>query len=85
MFLLRIYLLEFGSFTVGESGAVLYSIQDRKTSEHKEEWHMIDSSFITTLPDEQYVTERSTSTYVLLKGSAENESKAVYGHVSITR
>ncbi len=42
---------EFGSFTVGESGAMLYSIIDQKKQNDKEVWDMIDSSFITTLPD----------------------------------
>jgi arginine decarboxylase len=42
---------EFGSFTVGESGAVLYSIIDQKQQNDRESWNMIDSSFMTTLPD----------------------------------
>ncbi|MGZ6416802.1 MAG: arginine decarboxylase [Bacteroidia bacterium] len=42
---------EFGSFTVGESGAALYSIVDVKKQNDNELWYMIDSSFITTLPD----------------------------------
>lgn len=42
---------EFGSFTVGESGAVLLSIIGKKKQNDNELWHMIDSSFITTLPD----------------------------------
>jgi arginine decarboxylase len=42
---------EFGSFTVGESGATIYSILDKKLQNDKELWYMIDSSFITTLPD----------------------------------
>jgi arginine decarboxylase len=42
---------EFGSFTVGESGAVLYSIIDQKRQNDREIWNMIDSSFMTTLPD----------------------------------
>ena len=42
---------EFGSFTVGESGAALYSIIDIKPQNDREMWYMIDSSFITTLPD----------------------------------
>lgn len=42
---------EFGSFTVGESGAVIYSVLGSKLQNDKEEWYMIDSSFITTLPD----------------------------------
>jgi arginine decarboxylase len=42
---------EFGSYTVGESGAVIYSILDQKRQNDKELWYMIDSSFITNLPD----------------------------------
>jgi len=42
---------EFGSFTVGESGAVLYSVVAQKKQNDNELWNMIDSSFITTLPD----------------------------------
>jgi arginine decarboxylase len=42
---------EFGSFTVGESGAVLYSLIDQKLQNDKEVWYMIDGSFITNLPD----------------------------------
>lgn len=53
---------EFGSFTVGESGAVLYSILDKKQQNDKELWYMIDSSFITTLPDTWGLSQK----YVLL-------------------
>jgi arginine decarboxylase len=42
---------EFGSFTVGESGAVIYSVLDQKLQNDKEVWYMIDGSFITQLPD----------------------------------
>ncbi|MDJ1467404.1 arginine decarboxylase [Cytophagaceae bacterium DM2B3-1] len=42
---------EFGSFTVGESGAVIYSVLDQKLQNDKELWYMIDGSFITQLPD----------------------------------
>jgi arginine decarboxylase len=42
---------EFGSFTVGESGAAVYSVLDQKLQNDNELWYMIDSSFITTLPD----------------------------------
>jgi len=44
-------LTEFGSFTVAESGAILYSILGKKEQNDAELWYMIDSSFITTLPD----------------------------------
>ena len=42
---------EFGSFTVGESGAVLFSVVGAKQQNDNELWNMVDSSFITTLPD----------------------------------
>lgn len=42
---------EFGSFTVGESGAILFKTLHQKIQNDKETWNMIDSSFITTLPD----------------------------------
>ena len=42
---------EFGSFTVGESGAVVYQILDQKQQNDRERWYMVDSSFMTTLPD----------------------------------
>jgi arginine decarboxylase len=42
---------EFGSFTVGEAGAIIYSVIDQKLQNDKELWYMIDGSFITHLPD----------------------------------
>jgi len=42
---------EFGSYTVGESGATIYSVLDQKLQNDKELWYMIDGSFITHLPD----------------------------------
>lgn len=42
---------EFGSFTVGESGATLYSVLNQKLQNDKELWYMMDGSFITHLPD----------------------------------
>ena len=53
---------EFGSFTVGESGAVLYSIINQKQQNDRELWNMIDSSFMTTLPDTWAINQR----YILL-------------------
>ena len=49
---------EFGSFTVSESGAALYSIVDIKLQNDRELWYMIDSSFITTLPDTWGINQR---------------------------
>ncbi|PIE50211.1 MAG: arginine decarboxylase [Flavobacteriales bacterium] len=42
---------EFGSFTVGESGANIYQIISQKRQNDREKWNMINSSFMTTLPD----------------------------------
>jgi arginine decarboxylase len=49
---------EFGSYTVGESGATLFSIIDLKQQNDTESWYMIDSSFITTLPDTWGINQR---------------------------
>ena len=49
---------EFGSFTVGESGAALYSVVNQKQQNDRELWYMIDSSFITTLPDTWGINQR---------------------------
>ena len=53
---------EFGSFTVGESGAALYSLVNQKQQNDRENWYMIDSSFITTLPDTWGINQR----YIML-------------------
>ncbi|MFC2138966.1 arginine decarboxylase, partial [Bacteroidota bacterium] len=49
---------EFGSYTVGESGAVIFSILDQKKQNDREVWNMIDSSFMTTLPDSWAINRR---------------------------
>lgn len=42
---------EFGSYTVAESGATIYSVLDQKLQNDKELWYMMDGSFITHIPD----------------------------------
>ncbi len=49
---------EFGSFTVGESGATIYSVLDQKLQNDKELWYMMDGSFITHMPDVWGVNEK---------------------------
>lgn len=49
---------EFGSYTVGESMAHIYSVIGQKTQNDREIWYMIDSSFITTLPDTWGIGEK---------------------------
>ncbi|KAA9324940.1 type III PLP-dependent enzyme domain-containing protein [Adhaeribacter soli] len=53
---------EFGIYTVGESGAHVYSILDTKLQNDKELWYMIDGSFITNLPDTWALNQR----YILM-------------------
>jgi arginine decarboxylase len=49
---------EFGSYTVGESMAHIYSVISEKVQNDRETWYMIDSSFITTLPDTWGIGEK---------------------------
>ncbi|TAN13008.1 MAG: arginine decarboxylase [Chitinophagaceae bacterium] len=49
---------EFGSYTVGESAALIYSVLGEKLQNDRETWYMIDSSFITTLPDTWGIGEK---------------------------
>lgn len=49
---------EFGSYTVGESGAALYSVLGSKQQNDREKWYMIDSSFMTTLPDSWSINKK---------------------------
>lgn len=49
---------EFGSFTVGESGAAIYEVLYQKKQNDRERWNMINSSFITTLPDSWAINKR---------------------------
>ncbi|MDR1848268.1 MAG: arginine decarboxylase [Bacteroidales bacterium] len=66
---------EFGSFTVGESGCILYSIIDQKRQNDRELWYMIDSSFITTLPDTWGIKQR----FILLPiNKWDNEYQRVF-------
>ncbi|MDD2287564.1 MAG: arginine decarboxylase, partial [Bacteroidales bacterium] len=66
---------EFGSFTVGEAGCILYSIIDQKQQNDRELWYMIDSSFITTLPDTWGIGQR----FILLPINRwENEYQRVF-------
>ncbi|MGY6648070.1 arginine decarboxylase [Wenyingzhuangia sp. IMCC45574] len=49
---------EFGSFTVAESGGMIYSVLNQKKQNDRERWNMIDSSFMTTLPDTWAISKR---------------------------
>lgn len=49
---------EFGSYTVGESGGAVYKVLYQKKQNDRERWNMINSSFITTLPDSWAINKR---------------------------
>ena len=49
---------EFGSFTVGESGGSVYEVLYQKQQNDREKWNMINSSFITTMPDTWAINKR---------------------------
>ncbi|MBW3517883.1 arginine decarboxylase [Flavobacterium sp. NKUCC04_CG] len=61
---------EFGSFTVGESGGAIYQILYQKQQNDREKWNMIDSSFITTLPDTWAINKR----FIMLPINRWNDS-----------
>ncbi len=42
---------EFGSYTVGESGATIFQVLDKKSQNDREQWYIIDNSLMTSLPD----------------------------------
>lgn len=49
---------EFGKFTVGESGATIFSVIGKKQQNDAEQWYMLDNSLINTLPDSWGIKER---------------------------
>ena len=61
---------EFGSFTVGESGGMIYEVLYQKQQNDREKWNMINSSFITTLPDSWAISKR----FVMLPINRWNDS-----------
>ncbi len=49
---------EFGSFTVGESGATIFSVLNQKQQNDSERWYMIDNSLMNTIPDSWGISQR---------------------------
>ena len=49
---------EFGSYTVGESAGTVYKVLYQKQQNDREKWNIIDSSFITTMPDSWAINKR---------------------------
>lgn len=42
---------EFGSYTVGESGCVIFSVLGKKQQNDRETWYLLDGSLMNSLPD----------------------------------
>lgn len=49
---------EFGKYTVGESGAIIFSVLEQKQQNDAELWYLIDNSLMNTIPDAWSINER---------------------------
>ncbi len=49
---------EFGKYTVGESGAIIFSVIEQKQQNDKELWYLIDNSLMNTIPDAWSIFEK---------------------------
>ena len=71
---------EFGKYTVGESGAIIFSVVEQKVQNDAELWYMVDNSLMNTIPDAWSINEK----FILLPiNKWENEySKVNIGGIS---
>lgn len=49
---------EFGKYTVGESGAIIFSVLEQKVQNDAEMWYMVDNSLMNTIPDAWSINEK---------------------------
>lgn len=49
---------EFGKYTVGESGAIIFSVLEQKKQNDAETWYMVDNSLMNTIPDAWSIFEK---------------------------
>ena len=49
---------EFGKYTVGESGAIIFSVLEQKQQNDTELWYIIDNSLMNTIPDAWSIFEK---------------------------
>ena len=49
---------EFGKYTVGESGAIIFQVLEQKKQNDREVWYMVDNSLMNTIPDAWSILER---------------------------
>lgn len=63
---------EFGKYTVGESGAIIFEVLEQKQQNDTESWYMINNSLMNTIPDAWSINEK----FILLPiNKWENEYK----------
>ena len=67
---------EFGKFTVGESGAVIFTVLEHKKQNDSEDWYIINNSLMNTIPDAWSILEK----FILLP---INKWDAEYARVNI--
>jgi arginine decarboxylase len=49
---------EFGRFTVGESGAIIFKVLEQKQQNDSEKWYIVDNSVMNTIPDAWSINEK---------------------------
>lgn len=65
---------EFGRYTVGESGALIFKVLEQKQQNDAESWYIIDNSLMNTIPDAWSIHEK----FILLPVNKwKNEYKRV--------
>jgi len=67
---------EFGRYTVGESGAIIFQVLEQKQQNDSEIWYIIDNSLMNTIPDAWSLQEK----FILLPINKWNNE---YGRVNI--
>ncbi len=65
---------EFGKYTVGESGAIIFEVLEQKQQNDTENWYIINNSLMNTIPDSWSIFEK----FILLPiNKWDNEYKRV--------
>ncbi len=67
---------EFGKYTVGESGAIIFKVLEQKQQNDTETWYIINNSLMNTIPDAWSIHEK----FILLPVNKWNNE---YGRVNI--
>ena len=49
---------EFGKYTVGESGAIIFEVLEQKTQNDNEDWYLVNNSLMNTIPDAWSIHEK---------------------------